>query len=59
MADKRMVGVRVDDETYEKLQRLAKAEKRPVGSLARNLIEEALEDRALVKESESVPRVPA
>lgn len=43
------VGVRVDDELLGILQKLAKKDERPVASMARKLIIEALRARKLVK----------
>jgi predicted transcriptional regulator len=43
------IGVRVDDELLVVLQKLAKKDERPVASMARKLIIEALRARKLVK----------
>ena len=43
------IGVRVDDELLTILQKLAKKDERPVASMARKLIVEALRHRKLLK----------
>ena len=45
------IGVRVDDELYDIIQTLAEKDDRPVASMARKLIVEALEKRKILKKS--------
>ena len=45
------IGVRVDDELYEIIRTLAEKDDRPIASMARKLIVEALEKKKLLKKS--------
>lgn len=51
---KEFIGLRIEEEIVQKIDHLARLEKRPRSMMIRVLIDEAIEDRQLLKESETI-----